>query len=426
MTSIREQVLGFIAELRAAGVRISVGETLDAMRAMPVAGIERSRMREALAATLIKDEADRTLFDEVFARFFKGSGRRSDGSRERPGNEPSAAQGGGRGLEPGDSSAKPSPGHEPHGTAMAKRSNKQAASKPQTAEQDRERERREAEGRDLKDKTASKAAAAPEERDKKTGKGRRPDEDDAVAGLETARHARIRAAERMPFYSYSQLDYETARETLAPLARRFRVRLSRRLRLARAGRIDFRRTIRAAIQRGGVLSDLRFRARRPRHIDLLILADVSGSVRYASTLMMELVAGARECFRRVRSFVFIDRLAEAGFEDGYLTMTPALDMYARSDFGRVLAELWERRAELMNRATLLVIMGDGRNNRRPARADLLRDIARLCRGTIWLIPDPCERWGTGDSAINQYAREVDALLPSGNLIELERALEKAA
>ena len=74
------------------------------------------------------------------------------------------------------------------------------------------------------------------------------------------------------------------------------------------------------------------------------------------------------------------------------------------------------------RATIVVIMGDGRNNRLPARADLLREIGRFCRAVIWLIPEERERWGTGDSAIFQYAREVSALVPSRNLRELEDAL----
>ena len=202
--------------------------------------------------------------------------------------------------------------------------------------------------------------------------------------------------------------------------------MGRRLHASRAGRIDFRRTIRASIQRGGALSDLRFRARRPRHIDLVILADISGSVRYSSTLMLELIAGARGFFRRVKGFVYIDRIAEADFEDGHLVMTPVLDLYARSDFGRVLGELWERRGELLNRTTVLVIMGDGRNNRRPARADLLREMGRGCRAVIWLIPEERERWGSGDSAIFQYAREVTALVPSRNLRELEEGLCRVA
>ncbi len=126
------------------------------------------------------------------------------------------------------------------------------------------------------------------------------------------------------------------------------------------------------------------------------------------------------------SFVYIDRLAEADFEDRHLVMTPALDLYARSDFGRVLAELWRRREELLGRATLLVIMGDARNNRRPPRADLLREIARLCRAVIWLNPEETDRWGAGDSSIRLYQREVNALLPAGNLRELEAGLLRLA
>jgi uncharacterized protein with von Willebrand factor type A (vWA) domain len=241
-------------------------------------------------------------------------------------------------------------------------------------------------------------------------------------GIDATRIARIRSIERRPFEKFSDLDYDEARDALAPLIRRFRIRLGRRLRIARTGRIDFRRTIRAGLQRGGALLDLNFRARRPRHVDLVILADISGSVRYAAQLMLELIAGAHGCFRRVSSFVYVDHLAEADFEQGHLVMTPALDLYARSDFGRVLTELWARRAGLLTRATIVVIMGDGRNNRLPARADLVREIARSCRGVVWLNPEDPVRWATGDSAIRQYAREVNALVPSRSLRELQAAL----
>src|ERR1700679_2415622 len=87
MIAMRDAILELIAELRTAGVRISVAESLDAMRAVAAAGIERRRMREALAAALIKEEADRGVFDEAFARRFggpaphPGDSRRSRGER---------------------------------------------------------------------------------------------------------------------------------------------------------------------------------------------------------------------------------------------------------------------------------------------------------------------------------------------------------
>ncbi|HVA67757.1 MAG TPA: VWA domain-containing protein, partial [Candidatus Binataceae bacterium] len=245
------------------------------------------------------------------------------------------------------------------------------------------------------------------------------------AGAAAGRLAGMQAAHMTPFAAYTQLEYETARDALAPLARRFRVRVARRLRRGNRGRIDFRGTIRASMQRGGAMFDLRWRMRRPAYVDLLLLADVSGSVRYASELMLEIAAGARASFRSVRSFVFVDRIAEVEFEDGRVVTATPLDLYARSDFARVFAEVRERRIELLGSATLVIVMGDGRNNRRPARADHLREIARASRAVVWLNPEPRERWGSGDSAIFQYEKEVTAVLECTNLTELRLALDRS-
>jgi len=411
MTTLRDELLRFVNQLRGAGVRISIAETLDAMNAISAAGLERAPMREALAASLIKDEDDRHIFDELFAIFFASARNPSDDGRKKPGSESSIAPGAGRieseSIRSVRKDKKPSP------SAVKAKSEPQEETEAKSEQQAEEHREGEAEAED--------SQGDEDGADESNDAG-----DEQREGSLSGQDARRRKIERTPFEDYSDLEFDEARDALAPIARRFRVRLSRRLRMAKAGRLDFRRTIRASIQRGGALSDLRFRARRPRHIDLVILADISGSVRYSSTLMLELIAGAANFFRRVRSFVFIDRLAEADFEQRHLIMTPPLDLYARSDFGRVLGELWELRGELVNRATVLVIMGDGRNNRRPARADLLRELRRLCRAVIWLIPEERARWGTGDSAIFQYACEVSALVPSRNLQQLEGALVKVA
>jgi uncharacterized protein len=415
MTTLRDELLRFVIQLRGAGVRVSIAETLDAMNAIAAAGLERAPMREALAATLIKDEDDRHVFDALFAVFFASARNPTDDGRRNPGTEESIAPGSGR-IE-SESIRSVRKDKKPAPSAISKKSAPHEESESQSEAEsegppDGASAREDSNGEEDRAETASEESGEPG--------------DEHEAAFASGQDARRRKIERTAFENYSDLEFDEARDALAPIARRFRVRLGRRLRMAKGGRLDFRRTIRASIQRGGALSDLRFRARRPRHIDLVILADISGSVHYSSTLMLELIAGAANFFRRVRSFVFIDRLAEAEFEQKHLVMTPPLDLYARSDFGRVLGELWDRRGELLNRATVMVIMGDGRNNRRPARADLLREMGRLCRTVIWLIPEERERWGTGDSAIFQYAREVSALVPSRNLHELEGALVKVA
>jgi uncharacterized protein len=422
MARLRDQLVSFIASLRDAGVRISVAESIDAMNAVAAVGLERARMHEALAAALIKDEADRAIFDESFNRFFAAPRADHGEHPDQRGDQVSAAAGRGRPGEhpsPRDD-APPRKSEQPReGASVNDRDETSQPSEAKPSKKNAAALRHEAEGKEVQ-RNSDRMRGSEEQG------GADSREQTHTPGIDAARIARLRAIERRPFDNFSDLDYDEAREALAPLIRRFRIRLGRRLRLANTGRIDFRRTIRAAMQRGGALLDLNFRARRPRHVDLVILADISGSVRYAAQLTLELMAGARGCFRRVSSFVYVDHLAEADFEDGHLVMTPALDLYARSDFGRVLGELWQRRAGLLTRSTIVVIIGDGRNNRLPARADVVREISRACRAVIWLNPEDPARWGTGDSAIKQYAREVKMLAPSRNLRELQVALSAIA
>jgi uncharacterized protein len=424
MARLRDQLVNFISALRDAGVRISVAESIDAMNAVAAVGLERARMHEALAAALIKDEADRAIFDESFDRFFAAP-RASRGEHpDQRGDQVSAAAGRGR---PGDDPFSVPRDDAPTRKAVEPRTGARASHRDEKTQSSEARPAKKTDAARSEDAAGNGSES---DSDKMQGREHRGEADaheqSSAPGIDAARVARIRAIERRPFDQFSDLDYDEARDALAPLIRRFRIRLGRRLRIARVGRVDFRRTIRAALEHGGALIDLNFRARRPRHLDLVILADISGSVRYAAQLMLELMAGARGCFRRISSFVYVDHLAEADFEQGHLVMTPALDLYARSDFGRVLGELWARRTGLLTRGTIVVIMGDGRNNRLPARADLVREIARVSRAVVWLNPEDPARWGTGDSAIKQYAREVKAVVPSRNLRELQHALAAIA
>ncbi|HVN88437.1 MAG TPA: VWA domain-containing protein [Candidatus Binataceae bacterium] len=406
---LREILIDFIGALREAGVRISVAESLDAMQAVTVAGLRPARMREALRASLIKDEADSPGFDQVFAEYFVSPTSRGLSRQSR------GAQIGLSGTGRGDSSGMNPvpPAATPRGASARQVSTVNA---PSTIAQARSEARRQA--GDLKRAGGSQAAeliGKAAKRDSSAGR-----ESSVMPGERgTGAHDSIETA---PFADYTPLEYGEARQTLQLLQRRLRVRLGRRMRRAKAGRIDLRRTLRASIQRGGALIDLQMRARRPKHIDLVALADISGSVHFAASLMLELLAGATDCFRRARSFVYVDRIASADFERGHLVMTPNLDLYARSDFGRVLGELTRDHLRRFNSSTVLVILGDGRNNRRPARADLLRDLSRRCRMTLWLNPEPIERWGTGDSAIETYRKVIDYLIPCRTLEELARGL----
>ena len=69
-SSMLDLLTGFIVELRAAGLPVSLTENLDAMQAITHIPIEdRNAFKYALAATLVKNNAHWRAFETVFEVF---------------------------------------------------------------------------------------------------------------------------------------------------------------------------------------------------------------------------------------------------------------------------------------------------------------------------------------------------------------------
>jgi len=380
---MRARVLDFVQTLRArGGVDVSVAESLDALVAVAAVGVEREAMREALAAALVKHEADRPAFDRLFDEAFPLVGAAEEGRRRR------RVRGAGGGAVPTGSGR----GSGENGRAPAHEE------KEKRAERSGHTGRREASPR------RREVAGAP----------------DSAPG--ESRGARVRRLLALPFREFTSRDLQEAREVVRQLGRRLRGRLARRQRRTRRGRVDFRRTIRHSMSSGGVPLRPRFRARRPGRPDLVALCDLSGSVAAASELLLGLIAPAADYFRRVHLFAYIDRLCPVSIEHCHVAPGGPLDLHARSDFGRVLAELWEGRPALLTGSTLLLVLGDARNNRLPPRADLLRAIADRVQRIIWLVPEPRARWNTGDSVLRLYEPACETVVECVDLGALVHAV----
>jgi uncharacterized protein len=366
---VKEKLHGFVDALRAAGMTPSVSESMDAFHAVASAGIGRETLREALAATLVKDHSERPLFDEIFERHFalprrrRGKGDRPPTTREGVGA--GAGEGEGRGRSPRESEG-----------------------------QGGEEERREAS----------------------------PGEEHASRAAD--RLARRRAVSARAFREMTPRDVEAARELVEELGRRYRARHARRVERAARGRLDLRRTFRRAMSHGGVPLELLFRRPRPGKSDLVALVDLSFSTATAAEFLLALLAPARRFFRRVLLLAYVGDLREVSYENGHVVPHGPLDLADRSDFGRVLRRFGEGYEHALGRNTVLLVLGDARNNRRPARADLLARLRRQVRTLVWLNPEPSARWNTGDSVIGVYAKHIDVLLAAENLRQLTQGLER--
>ena len=69
-----DRIIEFVRGMRAAGVRVSMAESMDAMRAVEVLGVaDKELFRQSMRVTLVKESEDFAVFEELFPLYF-GSG----------------------------------------------------------------------------------------------------------------------------------------------------------------------------------------------------------------------------------------------------------------------------------------------------------------------------------------------------------------
>jgi uncharacterized protein len=232
-----------------------------------------------------------------------------------------------------------------------------------------------------------------------------------------------------PFTSLSAAEIDEVRRAVRGLAERLRGAERVRRRHARRGRIDPHRTLRRSFATGGVP----FRpARKKRHRDkprLIVLCDISDSVRAASLFMLELCHAAQELFSGTRSFVFVSELGETTrlFADhpatalGRILGGGVVNPAHNSNYGRALLAFEGAVGPSVDRRTTIVILGDGRTNYFPDEAAAVRRLRDRARALLWLCPEGPGSWGSGDSAMLRYAAAASQVLVARTARELSVA-----
>jgi hypothetical protein len=231
-----------------------------------------------------------------------------------------------------------------------------------------------------------------------------------------------------PFSSLSPDEIEEVRRSVRRLAERLRgAERVRRKRSAR-GRIDLHRTLRRSLRTGGVPFRPARRVKRRDKPRLVLLCDVSDSVRLASRFLLELVSVSQELFSDTRSFVFVSDVGET--TELFRRKTPeaalatiesgrVVDRTRNSNYGRALVEFEALVGRSVDRRTTIVILGDGRTNFLPDEVSVVERLARRAGDVLWICPEPPSTWGTGDSAMPRYAAAVTRVLVARTARELE-------
>jgi uncharacterized protein len=194
--------------------------------------------------------------------------------------------------------------------------------------------------------------------------------------------------------------------------------------------VDVRRTMRASLETGGVPLRLKYRPRRPRRPEIYVLCDVSTSVTSASVFFLSVLHALHDSFRKLRSFVFIERISEVtdAFErerdfrsisDRISREGGVADVSGYTDYGRVWLEFLTEISEDLDPRSTVIVLGDARTNGREPHAAAFARVAERAGRTFWLNPEPKLYWNYGDSVMAAYEPHCDGVFECWTTKHLE-------
>lgn len=454
---MEERIVKFISALRAGGVRVSLAESADAFSAVENLGVQnQDTFRLSLRATLVKDLESLPTFEELFPLFFSSGepppllnlmdslteeeadmmaealrqfGQRLQGMLERllRGEQltPAELQALGQmvGLTHADDLR--------YRDWMARRMQR-ALQFDQVQEAMQEimelmaqmgmnKERLQ----QMRHLVAQNMQALQEQLRQYTGQRiaenmAEQHPEDALDGLMDR-----------PFHTLSDSDMQQLHQEVRRLAALLRSRIALRQRRAKSGQLDAKATIRANLKHGGVPFQIKHRDRsiKPK---LVIICDISTSMRHCSELMLSLLYELQDQVSKTHAFSFIDHLeyitpdfqgnrANEAIQQVLTRMPPG---YYSTDLGYSLQNFTDRYIDTIDHRTTLIVVGDGRNNYNDPRLDIFKQMARRSRRTLWLNPEMPMLWGSGDSDMLEYAPLCDVVLQVSTLFELTAAVDQ--
>ena len=470
-----ELLNGFIVELRSAGLPVSLTENLDAVEAVKHIPIEdRETFKYALAGTLVKNHSHWRAFETVFEVYFSlrgaeyelvdGEWESDDAATQEENQQEGQVQGQG-GSQEGLTQEQLA---EMLFQALAKQDRnlmrtvaRQSVQRFAGMEPGRPvggtyylyRTLRNLNLEEVLDRLLTSSADSESDLDFLEERLRKDEYEHRIEELKREIEAEIRRRlvadrgveamaktlrkplpEDVDFMHASREEMVALRRAIWPLTRKLAVRLARKRRHGRKGPLDFRRTVRHSLSYGGVPAEPKFKYPKPSKPEIMVIADISGSVAAFARFTLHLVYALNNQFSKVRSFVFIDGLDEVtDFFENVDDITEAIHRVnteadviwvdGHSDYGHAFEIFDERFAKDIGPKTTVIILGDARNNYHASQSWVIKNIEDKARKVFWLNPEPKSYWDTGDSIVGEYSNFCNGTFEVRNLKQLEAFVE---
>ncbi|MCM2357601.1 MAG: VWA domain-containing protein [Geobacteraceae bacterium] len=403
----------FVTALRQRGIRVSPGESIDAVHALALGGVEgREAVRALLRLTLVKNANDLPAYEEVFDRFFSNS-------------QPIP-----QGLVAADLLSAMI--HIVEGEQLKADIPDKHGDDGPTLTVDEE-----VGAEDLKDllglEESDDDGGGPEiqvQLDGYRGKIEAPKPSDYyMQGPPTVAFHQQGDQKTVPFTAEELADMQ---EVVSRMIVRLRKDVRRMKEKQNRGKLHVIRTIQKNYRHDMVPFLLSLRRKLREKPRLVVLCDVSFSVSHASRFMLLLLHTLHNRLMDVRSFIFNKELAEITELLRNMPVNALLETIDRgeivnlddnSDFGNVFLIFKKKHLENMRGKPAVIILGDGRNNYHEANDWALEEIREKAGYMLWLTPEERDTWSRGDCLMELYGSYCDRVEVVRDVNELSLMVE---
>ena len=467
-----EVLTDFIRALRAADIRVSTSETIDAGAVLEAIGYDdRLLLRNALAQALAKTEDEKEAFGETFDRFFafrqidKPAGARDEGESEeqpppapqagdnQPGQGSGEGQGGGSGQAQGGAGASAA---EPDLVELLE-SRDQARLQMALAEAARAEQLNQIRsfmqrglyayrilqrmGLAQLDRVINEEGQAPEPARQQRGQRLSAAREDLRLQIRdyvekqmqlftanAGRRLREEVLSQIRLTNLDASDLRVMRQLVAKMAKKLVSLHARRRKVDRRGVLDVRKTIRANIEFDGLMFHTKWKQQRIDRPKVMVVCDVSNSVAPVARFLLMFLYSVQEVLPKVRSFAFSNALGEITelFEKNDMdeALAEAVKKHGGggTDYGQAFVDLADLALDDIDRRTTVLIMGDARSNYIDPRADVLKLIHERARRVLILNPERKASWDTGDSVMSKLTPYADRAISCASLKDLRRVV----
>ena len=241
------------------------------------------------------------------------------------------------------------------------------------------------------------------------------------------------ALQATKFSSMENHQIDEMARIIQKLAKKLYALHSRKRKIYKKGVLDIRKTLRKNSSYQGYIFVPKWKHKKITKPEVFVICDISNSVKNTSKFMLMFLYSLNKTLLKVRSFAMCSNLVEIShmFEKykGEEAIARILSgngieiMFGATDFGQSFQDFKNNCLSVVRNTSTVIVLGDARNNDADPKEKILKEISDKCKTLIWLNPEQETMWGAGDSEMKAYLPYCDIAKECNTLDHLNKILD---